>query len=121
MYANLRTVDGDSNHFVVRRTLPLTDEQANLVRIISTDDPVLAEYAERGYALTWTQLRIYLSDRPEVRIAYARGRERVSLHRAGDRPDLVAPVPVWREKLLLFRAVDLESTERCVPMFGPAR
>ena len=33
MYANLRTVDGDSNHFVVRRTLPLTDAQAEPVEI----------------------------------------------------------------------------------------
>ena len=51
MYANLRTVDGDSNHFVVRCTLPLTDEQADLVRIISTDDPGLALYADDDYAL----------------------------------------------------------------------
>jgi hypothetical protein len=121
MYANLRTVDGDSNHFVVRSTLPLTDEQADLVRIIRTDDPGLATYAERGYALTWTQLRTYLSERPDVRITYARGNERVALRHASDRPELVEPVPIWREKLLLFRAVDLESPERCVPLFGPAR
>jgi len=121
MYSNLRTVDGDSNHFVVRRTLPLTDEQADLVEIVSTDDPGLATYAERGYALSWTQLRIYLSDHPDVRITYDRGNERVGLHHASDRADVVEPVPIWREKLLLFRAVDLESPERCVPTFGPAR
>jgi hypothetical protein len=56
-----------------------------------------------------------------VRIAYDRGNERVALRHASDRPELVAPVPIWREKLLLFRAVDLESPERCVPTFGPAR
>jgi hypothetical protein len=121
MYANLRTVDGDSNHFIVRRTLPLTDEQADLVRIISTDDPGLRAYRDRDYALTWTQLRIYLSDHPDVRITYARGNQRVALRHASDRPELVEPVPEWREKLLLFRAVDLGSPERCVPMFGPAR
>jgi hypothetical protein len=121
MYANLRTVDGDSNHFVVRRTLPLTDEQADLVRIISSDDPGLDAYGDRGYALTWTQLRSYLADHPDVRITYARGSERVALRRADDRPELVAPVPLWREKLLLFRAVDLGEPERCVPVFGPAR
>ena len=60
MYANLRTVDGESNHLVVRRTLPLTDEQADLVRIIATDDPGLAAYEVRDYALTWQQFRIYL-------------------------------------------------------------
>lgn len=121
MYANLRTVDGDSNHFVIRSTLPLTDEQADLVRIISTDDPGLDRYAERRYALTWTQARIYLSEHPEVRIAYARGNEVVALRHAADRPELVEAVPLWREKLLLFRAVDLSSPERCVPVFGPAR
>ena len=121
MYANLRTVDGDSNHFVVRSTLPLTDEQADLVRIISTDDPGLNLYAQNDYALTWTQLRSYLADRPGVRITYARGNATVALVHASDQPELVEPVPVWREKLLLFRAVDLESPERCVPLFGPAR
>jgi hypothetical protein len=121
MYANLRTVDGDSNHFVIRSTVPLTDEQADLVEIISTDDPGLAGYADNQYALTWTQLRTYLSDRPDVRITYVRGNATVSLQHASDRPELVEPVPIWREKLLLFRAVDLSSPERCRPLFGPVR
>jgi hypothetical protein len=121
MYANLRTVDGDSNHFVIRSTVPLTDEQSDLVQIIRSNDPGLAAYGERGYALTFTQLRIYLSDRPDVQLTYERGNELVSLRRASDRPELVEPVPLWREKLLLFRAVDLRSPERCVPLFGPAR
>ena len=89
------------------------------MRIISTDDPGLPCYGERGYALTWTQLRIYLADHPDVRITYARGNERVALRHASDRPELVEPVPEWQEKLLLFRAVDLESPERCVPRSGP--
>jgi hypothetical protein len=121
MYANLRTVDGESNHFLVRSTLPLTDEQADLVRIVRSTDPGLTRYAEGGYALTWTQLRIYLSDHPDVGITYERDNRRVVLERASELPDLVERVPVWREKLLLFRAVDLESPERCVPLFGPAR
>jgi hypothetical protein len=121
MYANLRTVDGDSNHFLIRRTLPLTDEQSDLVRIFSSDDPGLALYASGDYALTWLQLRTYLSDHPDVRITYLRGDERVGLGHASDRPELVEGVPTWREKLQLFRAVDLRSPERCVPSFGPAR
>ena len=122
MYANLRTVDGDSNHFVVRSTLPLTDEQADLVRIISTDDPGLTLYAEQ-------RLRAHLDAAAELPrpIVPACGSPTPGATRpwrwshASDRPELVEPVPVWREKLLLFRAVDLESPERCVPLFGPAR
>ncbi|MEQ1786700.1 MAG: hypothetical protein ABL966_06590, partial [Acidimicrobiales bacterium] len=121
MYANLRTVDGDSNHLLVRRTLPLTDIQADLVEILDSDDPGLARYGARDYALTWYQLRIYLSQHPDVRITYRRDGEVVALRHASDRPELVEPVPTWREKLQLFRAVDLQEPERCVPTFGPAR
>lgn len=121
MYANLRTVDGDSNHFIVRRTFPLTDEQDDIVRIIHSSSSVLAAYAATDYGLTWRQLRIYLAEHPDVSITYRRGRETVSLHRAADRPELVARVPGWLEKLQLFRAVDLREPERCVPTWGAAR
>jgi hypothetical protein len=121
MYANLRTVDGESNHFIVRRTLPLTDEQADVVEIIHSSAPALASYARNDYGLTWRQLRIFLSRHPDVSITYRRGARVVGLHRAADDPDLVAPVPGWREKVQLFRAVDLEEPERCVPLWGPAR
>ena len=121
MYANLRTVDGASNHYLVRRTLPLTDEQADLVRIVSTDDPGLSIYADRGYALTWRQLRTYAADHPAIQLTYRRAGATVALQQASDRPELVEPVPTWREKLQLFRAVDLQDPERCVPAFGPAR
>lgn len=121
MYANLRTVDGESNHFIVRRTLPLTDEQADVVEIISSSSPDLAAYARSDYGLTWRQLRIYLSRNPGVSITYRRGNRVVGLARASDDPALVAPVPGWREKVQLFRAVDLQEPERCVPTWGAAR
>jgi len=121
MYSNLRTVDGQSNHLLLRRTVPLTDEQAELVRIIATDDPGLARYQLGNYALTWHQLRAYLADHPDVRITYQRGGATVALRHASDRPELVEPVPAWREKVQLFRAVDLQAPERCAPTFGPAR
>ncbi len=121
MYANLRTVDGETNHLLLPTTFPLTDEQDEVVRIIESDDPVLRDYAERGYGLTPRQLRAYLSDHPDVGLTYEQGEERVEVDRAADRPELVEPVPLWVEKLLLFRAVDLGDKERCVPAFGPAR
>lgn len=121
MYSNLRTVDGDSNHLLVRRTLPLTDEQSELVEIVSTSSPELRRYAQADYALTWRQLRQFLATRPDVRISYRRDGRTVSLERASDDPDLVDADPAWREKVQLFRAVDMREPERCVPAFGPAR
>ena len=121
MYANLRTVDGETNHYVVPRTLPLTDAQAELVEILDTDDPGLRVYIAGDYLLTWQQLRSYLSDHPDTRIRYRRGDATVALEHASDDPELVRPLPLWQEKLQLFRAVDNQDPERCVPTFGPAR
>ena len=121
MYANLRTVDGDSNHFLVRSTLPLTDQQAELVRVVSTDDRDLQRYADSRYALTWGQLRAFMVGRPGVALTYERAGERVVLARAEDDPELVRPVAGWEEKVQFFRPVDLTSPERCQPTFGAAR
>ena len=120
MYANLRTVDGETNHYVVPRTLPLTDVQEDLVEILDSDDPVLLAYRDDQLSLAWVQLRVYLSDRPDTRIRYRRGTVTVSLARAADDPELVQPLPLWQEKLQLFRAVDETDPERCRPGFGAA-
>jgi hypothetical protein len=50
MYANLRVVDGDSNHFVIRRGFPLTDEHRHLIEIQGSSDPGLQMYAATGLA-----------------------------------------------------------------------
>src|SRR5690606_36378601 len=121
MYANLRTVDGETNHLIVPRTLPLTDEQADVVEILDTNSAALARYRASGYGLTMRQLRIFLSDRPNIRLTYRYKGEVIELERASDDPDLVKPVPEWLEKIQLFRAIDLQSPERCVPYWGAAR
>lgn len=121
MYANLRTVDGETNHLLLPATLPLTDEQADLVEIIDTSSAGLARYAATDYALTWRQLRTYLADHPRVRITYRRGGKTVALEHASDDPELVTPPPEWQDKVQLFRAVDLQDPERCVPYWGAAR
>jgi hypothetical protein len=121
MYANLRTVDGDSNHLLVRATLPLTDRQADLVRVVSTDDQGLQRYADNNYALTWIQFRAFMAEHPGVAVTYERAGERVALAHADEDPALVRPISWWEEKVLFFRPVDLTSPERCQPTFGPAR
>ncbi len=121
MYANLQMVDGTSNHLIVRRSLPLTDEQKDPVRIIDSNAASLARYGAHDYGLTWRQFRGYLAKHPSVRITYERGGETVALQRASDRPELIEPLSGWREKVQLFRAIDLEEPVRCAPTWGPAR
>ncbi|MGH9186294.1 MAG: hypothetical protein ACRD0U_10850 [Acidimicrobiales bacterium] len=121
MYANLVTVDGEGNHLVVRRTLPLTDQQDELVTILASSDQGLQWYADHGWLLAWPQFRAHLAQHPAVSIRYARAGTVHDLARAADDAALVAPVPTWRQKLLLFRAVDSQDPPRCQDVWGPAR
>lgn len=120
MYANLRTVGGESNHFLVRATLPLTSAQKDLVRVLASSDPGLRYYADAGYDLTWDRFRDYLSRRPDASVTYRYRGEIVHVARAGAVPGLAVPLPEWRRRLLLHRAVDASGTERCLTGFGPA-
>jgi hypothetical protein len=120
MYANLRTVDGDSNQFLVARTLPLMDVNADLVRVMATSDAGLALYTELRYDLPYTQFRAYLAHHPSASVTYRRHGQVVRLDHASDDPALVAPVPAWQAKLLAFRAVDQDNPPRCQAGFLPA-
>jgi hypothetical protein len=120
MYSNLQTVDGASNHFLIRRTFPLTHEQRGLVTIVSSSAPALQVYADEQWDLPLLQLRGYLTRHPGVAITYRRDGVEHRLARAADDPDLVRPVPLWQHKLQVFRAVDQHDPPRCQPVFLPA-
>jgi hypothetical protein len=115
MYANLRTVDGDSNHFLVRATLPLTDPQDDLVTIVSTEDPVLAMYAANDLALPVRTLRGYLQeqDRP-IDAVLDVGGDRVVLAAGEPIPErLGPPVPEWLRRLFVLRSVSTTDGVPC--------
>jgi hypothetical protein len=120
MYSNLATVDGETNHLLVPRTLPVLDAQTDLVRIVSTDDPGLRLYVEQRYDIPFLQLRAYLSEHPAVAITYERDGQRHELAHAADDAALIRPVPQWQQKLEAYRALDQTDPNRCQPNFLPA-
>lgn len=120
MYSNLETADGESNHFLVTRTLPLVDHQSDLVRIVRTSDPGLRLYVSERYDLPYLQLQDYLSRHRDVAITYVRGGVEHQLDRASDEPDLVEPVPSWKAKFFAYRSLDQTEPARCQPAFLPA-
>lgn len=120
MYSNLETVNGQSNHLLVPRTLALSKVQRNLVRIEATNDPGLGLYVTERYDLPFRQLRAYLNGRPGVSLVYERGGERRVADPVASDPALVRPVPGWKQKLQPFRAVDQSRPSRCQPAFLPA-
>ena len=120
MYANLETVDGNSNHFLVTRTLPVSGIQADRVRIVATSDTGLQLYIGEAFDLPFLQLRDYLSRHRDVALTYIRGGVQHTVAHASDDPGLVRPVPSWESKLFAFRALDQNDPPRCQPAFLPA-
>jgi hypothetical protein len=120
MYSNLETAGGDSNHFVVTRTLPLTDYENDLVTVVQTSDPGLELYATERFDVPYLQLRDYLSRHREVSLVYRRGGVTHQLAHVADDPALVEPVPSWQSKLFAFRSLDQTDPNRCQPVFLPA-
>ncbi len=116
MYANLITVNGESNHYVIRRTLPLRDGHRDPVTIVATDDPGLRPYAEQGFLLPWPQFRSYLFRHPEVAVVYERAGARHEVGLAGEVNELAAAVPWWW-RLLPLRAIGSQHPPRCQDVF----
>jgi len=120
MYANLETAAGESNHFLVTRTLPLTDYQRDLVTVLNSSDPGLQVYAVQKFDIPFLQLRDYLSRHPDASLQYRRNGVVHEVARASDDPALVEPVPSWQSKLFAFRSLDQTEPNRCQPVFLPA-
>jgi len=120
MYANLRTVAGDSNHFIVVDTLPFNHDQDDVIEIVESDDPGLQFYATNRYALTERSLRAYLHDHPDVTLTIRRDGGPIERLAGADVAELARAEPEWQRKLLVHRAVDLEPHQRCQDVFGPA-
>jgi hypothetical protein len=116
MYANNLTAAGESNHLIIRRTYPLTAGNVDPVVVVETEDPGLALYVDSGYAIPWDRFRHYLSSRPEVSVTYQRGDQTASV--TGEM--VGEALPWWRDRLLAFRAIDLERPVRCQAYWLPA-
>ncbi|MGA9312596.1 MAG: hypothetical protein WBV74_19840 [Pseudonocardiaceae bacterium] len=120
MYSNLRMVGGYSNHFIVRSSLPLSGRQADLVKVVASNDPGLSMYATDNYLLPWDSFRAYLAKQPDDAILYERGGKRYVVNRAADYPELVTAPSLLAQKLLALRAVDGSDKARCQDVFLPA-
>jgi hypothetical protein len=120
MYSNLAMVDGKSNHFLVRSSLPLGNRQASLVKVIASNDPGLESYATYNFLLPWDSFRAYLAEHPDAGILYERGGRGYVITRAADHPELVAAPPVLVQKVFPLRSVDGGNESRCQDTFLPA-
>ena len=120
MYSNLRTERGKTNHLLLRTTLPLVRYQFDTVEILGSSDRGLRGYANDGYRLPFLQLRAYLSAHPDTGIMFLRGGKRYTYAKAREEPSLVEPVPGWKQKLHMYRALDTNEEKRCLERWKAA-
>jgi hypothetical protein len=116
MYANLLTASGESNHFLVRATLPLRSGYEDPVAIVDSSDLGLLGYKDAGYLIAYPEFRRYLVAQPEVSVTYTRAGMLYSIPRVGDNAALSAPVPLWWHFFPL-RAIDTQRPPRCQDVF----
>jgi hypothetical protein len=119
MYANMFTAGGESNHLLIRSTLPLRDGYEGPVEIIESTDPGLELYRDLGYLVAYPQLRRYLAAHPQVGLDFRRNGQLVAFDRASDSPELIDPGPWWW-RFMPLRAIDQQSPPRCQDVFLPA-
>jgi hypothetical protein len=109
MFSNLRTEGGISNHLFMPRLLSLGDYQEDLVEVLTSDDPELAELAERQLLMPYFEFRRLVSGLDDVSVTYLRGGERYTFECAGgqcNNAELARPFSGLLGRLLYFRAVD---------------
>ncbi len=114
MYSNLSVDDAGSNHFLIPRSLDVGGFLADSVVIVSTSDRVLHErHVETGARMTYFELRSWLADRPEVRLAYIRAGRYHAVVRAGDSPEFSTRQHPLLRKLLTFRPLGVQAGKIC--------
>jgi hypothetical protein len=117
MYANLVTANGDSNHFVIRRTAHLTQTQKEPFVVLSTPDEGLSKYVDAGWAIPQERLLHYLAVHPDAEVTVTRlGRDEQQTLTSRDGVAL----PWWKERFQLFRSLDVGSPARCQLHWLPA-
>lgn len=114
MYANLETVDGSSNHYVVPGVAELRDME--LATVVASDDEGLARYIDSGYSVPLANLAAYLDRHPEstVTVRDESGDEVILDATNTDAPNVLV------RKVLPVRSVDTEDPPRCQAEFLPA-
>ncbi|MEU4452398.1 HTTM domain-containing protein [Nocardioides sp. NPDC023903] len=68
MFSNVWTEDGRTNHWFISPAIQIGDYQGDLVKIIETDDPELAEVADAGHSLTRFEFERALSEKDDISV-----------------------------------------------------
>lgn len=121
MYANLVTARGETNSWLVPRTLSMLDESGDLVRILASSDPALSDYVESGDRVPMVNLRQYTATARDFSLVYVRNGVVTTVSHSREDPTLRRAPAWWWQKVLTYRSVDLEGPATCQETMGALR
>ena len=113
MYSNLQTEENRWNHVLVPESVRVFDMQDDPVEVVRSSDDRLAEAAADDTELIEHDFRTYLSQHPELSVAYRHEGQLVSVPRVGDDAGASDGPGLVARKLLLFRDVPRASSNVC--------
>ena len=118
MYSNLLTAQGETNDYLIPKTVQLRDGYDGPVQIVQSSDPGLEVYREHDYLIAYPQFQQYLVDR-SLSVTYIRNGVTTNL------PDTQAVEGLATSGPLVValhapRAIDRQSPPRCQDVFLPA-
>lgn len=106
MFSNLRTENGNSNHFFIPADIQIFDYQKDLVEITSTSDPALLIYAQSHRLLTLFDLNKRISTTYPEYVHYTyKGKTYEYVAGQSDPMGLEKRPPYILRKLLRFRTI----------------
>lgn len=119
MYSNLRTEGGKSNHLLIGQPLALADYQLDLVEVVASSDPTLANLAAQGRLIPFMQLQRRIAEAKaaggqDITLTYRHHGREQTVDNAEHDPNLAAPLGYLERKFLAFRYILREDERICV-------
>lgn len=114
MYSNLRVRNGQSNHWLVPRTLDLWGWQSDWVGIRDSSSMRLLGVRRRKQEMTWLEFRDHLARDCGVSARFTRKGKKFRRREGDTSPPFSQPLPWWQRKLTRFRPIDQGPGQSCV-------
>ncbi len=115
MFSNLRTEGGTTNHFIVPASTQVFDYQKDLVEIVTSTDPKLAQLAKDQKLMVYFTFRNHVSNKKPDYIEYIRnGKHHIfEKENTASHAGLMQANPLWQRKLLNFRNINKNNPQPC--------
>ena len=112
MFSNLKTENGNSNHFLIPASVQLFDYQKDVVDVVSSTDPNLQKIANANLSMVWFEFRNYLNEHRPTEVQYMRDGKQ-AVYRRDDKATHPGKNNYVVAKLMKFRSFNKAGAQPC--------